>query len=502
MFQALKINIFGVLLCFFLFNPLIFSQTEFIEPCGVSAEDQYDNAWLNDYRQNPDKYSHFQRSNDIIYLPLTVHLIGRSDGTGYFSDDNLDRELCELNEQFRATNIQFFVQGNVLYHANTNWFNHATRQVGNAMYQATRVPGTINCYIDNFASGACGYATIGGDRVFLRISCVGQNSTTWAHELGHSLTLPHTFVGWEGTTYEANTKAPNFVGNRAVERVDGSNCATAADGFCDTDPDYISNRWSCNANGESTIQLIDPDSIPFRAKAKFFMGYSSDACMSVFSDEQIAAMRAHSLSAKANMVTFDNPFTNALSSPSTDLVLPELNEVVTGDSILLAWRRVGNAQGYRVQLSRFQSMGILIEDIIVQDTFLYLSNLEVNRNYFWRVRPESNQDFCKSFSTVGRFRFEEELQTSTREIEGVKFEIFPTILMSGQHLTINAKSIRSLDVDLRVIDFTGKVVHNQAINLQPGILRESIVLPVLPSGMYFINFASAGQMFSSKFVVQ
>ncbi len=58
----------------------------------------------------------------------------------------------------------------------------------------------------------CGYA--GGPRVVLKKGC--QSSLT--HELGHSFGLPHTFSGGE-------------------ELVDGSNCETAGDGFCDTPAD-------------------------------------------------------------------------------------------------------------------------------------------------------------------------------------------------------------------------------------------------------------------------
>jgi len=492
----------SLLFAVMLFYTFSQGQTENIEPCGVTAEEQFENTWLSEYQQNPDLYKGLRNSNDILYLPLTIHLVGRSDGTGYFSDDNLFRELCELNEQFKPTNIQFFIQGDIKYHANTNWFNHATRQVGNAMYTATRVAGTINCYIDNFASGACGYATIGGDRVFLRISCVGVNSTTWAHELGHSLTLNHTFVGWENTTYEANTVAPNFVGSRAVERMDRSNCTFAGDGFCDTEPDYLSNRWSCNSSGESTVQQLDPDSTAFRSKARYFMSYSNDACMSVFSEEQVAAMRTHIQTVKANMVVFDDPFQNNLSAPFTELILPEFNEVITADTILFTWNRIENAESYRFQLSRFQSMGILIQDFDIQDTFLYISSLELNRNYFWRVKPNSSVDFCQSFTPIGRFRYEEELQTSIREIDGAKFTIYPSIISSNQALTIDVKATKTLATDMSIVDITGKEILKQKLNIQPGIFREQINLPAMVPGMYFVRFTSGGQMATTKFAVQ
>mgnify|MGYP000043822657 FL=1 len=53
-----------------------------------------------------------------------------------------------------------------------------------------------------------------------------------------------------------------------VEKVDGSNCEYAADGFCDTPPDYLAYRWTCNqSTGTSFGTMLDPNGESFKSDA-------------------------------------------------------------------------------------------------------------------------------------------------------------------------------------------------------------------------------------------
>ncbi|NJK83013.1 MAG: hypothetical protein HC912_03550 [Saprospiraceae bacterium] len=48
-------------------------------------------------------------------------------------------------------------------------------------------------------------------------SCTGRGDHTWAHEIGHALSLNHTFYGWEAignidsTTYNFSLPAPENI---------------------------------------------------------------------------------------------------------------------------------------------------------------------------------------------------------------------------------------------------------------------------------------------------
>ena len=217
--------------------------------------------WLIEYQKSPASYP---RSSEVLYVPLTIHLVGTSQGNGHFSIEKLMDAFCTLQHDFEASEVQFFIEGDIRYINNDNYFNHSFGQ-GAQMMENNNINNTINCYFVNDPAGACGYYSPGQDGVALAHSCVAPNDHTWAHEIGHFLTLPHTFSGWEGVDYDFAESTPNFVNGWPVERVNGSNCATAGDGFCDTPADYLSNRWACNPQNFSNQLQRDPTDVEFRS---------------------------------------------------------------------------------------------------------------------------------------------------------------------------------------------------------------------------------------------
>ncbi|MCO6477988.1 MAG: hypothetical protein J5I94_15255, partial [Phaeodactylibacter sp.] len=214
--------------------------------CGTPA---YKSEWLQRYQQNPQVVN--RSMMPTLYVPITIHLVGRNDGTGHLPADRLLNAFCRLNEDFEQAAIQFYIKGNIRYINNSNYYEHDFG-AGAQMMDANNVPNTVNCYFVGDPAGNCGYYHPTQDGVAINRSCLGANDHTWAHEVGHYLDLPHTFYGWEGATYDYNSPTPSSIGGSffsvPVERVNGSNCRTASDGFCDTPPDYLSGLWGCNAS--------------------------------------------------------------------------------------------------------------------------------------------------------------------------------------------------------------------------------------------------------------
>jgi len=232
--------------------------------------------WLKAYQRSPEAYA--VRSDEQQFIPLTIHLVGTDEGSGFFTGAQLADALCTLNEDFLPTNLQFFIAGDIRYISNSTYYEHTFGE-GFQMMVNNNVPNTVNCYFVQDPAGACGYFSPGADAVAMRKSCSNANDHTWAHELGHFFSLPHTFVGWEGTDYDPTEDTPEFINGRRVERVDGTFCNDAADGFCDTPPDYISYRWPCSSQGLSNVQQRDPADSTFRSDGTLFMSYASDGCM-------------------------------------------------------------------------------------------------------------------------------------------------------------------------------------------------------------------------------
>ena len=186
-------------------------------PCGTREGKV---KWLEAYQLNPSAYP---ESNDTLYVPLTIHLVGKSDGTGFMSERTLLESLCTLNEDFKPSRIQFFIEGPVNYIANSTYYDHTFAQ-GAQMMNIYKVQNTLNCYIVDSPAGNCGYSSY-NKGIALAINCTQPWDHTWAHEAGHYFSLPHPFFGWEGIEHDYSQPAPNQVNNgRLVERVDGQNC--------------------------------------------------------------------------------------------------------------------------------------------------------------------------------------------------------------------------------------------------------------------------------------
>ncbi|MFT5463260.1 MAG: hypothetical protein ACI8QS_002146, partial [Planctomycetota bacterium] len=227
-------------------------------------------------------------------IPVVVHVIQNSGGTGFLSAAQVQSQIDILNEDFGAipssngsngfnTMISFKLadtdpSGNattgITYSTNTTWFNDGGSYWTTLAWDTNNY---LNIYT-NSASGYLGYVPdlpqggiVGSssDRVVCLWSAFGRNSAggapynqgrTATHELGHYLGLWHTFDG----------------GCAAV-----SNCYTNGDRICDTNAES-GPIFGCPGNPTS-CSTPDPKTN--------YMDYSDDLCMEEFTSEQSRRMR-------------------------------------------------------------------------------------------------------------------------------------------------------------------------------------------------------------------
>lgn len=443
--------IFSLLLIFF--STAMLAQNE-NRLCGTNDI----SPWFVEYISQPDKYDNSLRE-EVVYLPLTVHILGTDEGTGYFRRSQLYDALCRLNEDFAATNLQFFVKGEIRYHDNTRWYDHEEYRDGYDMMRSNNVSGTINSYIVQNPAGNCGYFAPVGDAVALSKSCMAPNDHTWAHELGHYFSLPHPFVGWEGIDYDPAVPTSSYrsQNRRNIENVARDNCNRAADRFCDTPPDYLSYRWPCDNQGFSTVTQTDLNGETFKSDGTLFMSYASDRCQSRFSTGQINAMVANLNAQRPYLINNETYAGDIMENPM--FVSPADDGVVDADNGELIWTTVENATHYHVQASRLPNLGgLLIINEVVTDTSIFLPELVIGRTYYWRVRAFNAFEFCTNPSQ--RYSFTAAELTSTEEIKSDEINIWPNPLSSTSALIFfeGTPELEHTELIWRIVDLDGQLV--------------------------------------------
>lgn len=484
-------------------------HTHDLIPC---ATPNYLSEWFLDYTANPQI---FDRDTDtLLNVPMTVHLVGSDNGSGYFSFNALLNAFCRLNLDFESTNIQFFIEGPVKYLNSSAYNNHSSVLNGAEMMFANNVENTINTYFVSTAAGSCGY-NLPYAGIAMAIQCSGPNSHTWAHEVGHNLSVQHTFLGWEGGVSWDGSVQPNFsspapthvtynytffkdtlildtliIDTALVELVDGSNCHLAADRICDTPPDYLAYRWQCAADSFSNVTQLDPDSVSFKSDGRNIMSYSFDQCVSGFTNGQAALMRANLLEQKPGYLYNQNPFNEAIGDLPV-LTYPINNESVPNTGFELNWDPTPGATHYLVQLSPFASFQVVVKEQIVTETELLIdpAGLAI-RSYFWRVRPFNFGYTCTGFTTPEVFDLVNVVRSNN--IPQLKtFTIAPNPGNSNSTLFINMFTDQYLSGGkLELIDLFGRVLISKPLESFSGGIVYELSIPALASGMYMVRLSS------------
>ena len=501
--------------------PLLNAQEGYwTDPCGAPPGKS---EWLKKYQQAPQ--AHYRSLDTLVYVPLTIHILGNDAGEGYFSTNKLLDALCKLNADYEQANIVFYVEGDVHYINNSAWYNHETVVEGAEMMFANNVENTINTYFVSDPAGNCGY-NLPYAGIAIKKSCSDANEDTWAHEIGHNLSLPHPFLGWEGGVsydnsipYDYNDPAPPYVtydytffkdtlildtliiDTAWVELVDGSNCQSAADGFCDTEPDYLAFRWLCNGNAQSQQEQTDPTGAKFRSDGTLIMGYAEDDCQARFTSEQIAAMRANLYEEKADYLSNQTPVPAVSDTPPT-LTFPSNDELVQYDDVYLEWEPVENASHYVVQVSLLPNFSSsLAKEYLSTEPILLLNDLSSNRTYYWRVRAYNSHSFCTTPSESRQFKTAQ--LTSANAIEGVSApNLFPNPAGSGETMLLEFESNSTFSGHLQWRSATGQLIYQKGVDITNGSNRLELSTSSLPSGLYFLWLESPRGRLVERVVVR
>ena len=339
--------------------------------------------------------------NAIIYVPIQYHIVGTDAGTGYYPTKDLLAVHCLLNQRYSRSQIQFYMYNAPHYIRSTRFYTMSDNSVDRDMKNANNITDVCNVYIvqDAKSSGTvvCGYATFPGfgrQGIVVSKSCSGTTSSTLAHEMGHFLGLLHTFSGWEGRDPTTDAATTND------EKVDGTNCASKGDRFCDTPADFYSDRWSCPYTGSKTD--VNGDLYRTVLDGGFFMSYSNDACQTKFSLLQEAEMNNVRRTSRSAMDRFTVP--SVANPASTSLLYPSPSATSVAPFTSLVWNKSIDATHYHVLMSTSSSFAFnVIVDTIVTDTTYRLFNSNTNTLYYWKVLPMTLGATCGTYTPTSSF---------------------------------------------------------------------------------------------------
>jgi hypothetical protein len=442
-------------------------------PCGTPAGIA---PMLRAYHSNPAAFIS-ERSSDTLKVGMQLHLLAKDNGIGRISAERLLNAICRLNEDYAATGIRFYSKFDWNLIDSTAWYQHDTVTTGIEMMLANNVPDVLNVYFASNVAGNCGY-NLPYAGVAMANSCSGASDHTWAHEIGHALSLPHPFIGWEQTVYSPSNPTPDTLtynythfhdtldltpaplDTALTEYLDGSNCHIAADLICDTPPDYLAYRWDCDDQNNSFVLQSDPSGAQFRSDGSLFMSYAADGCQNRFSDEQTAIMRATLLTEKAAWLTTDPPAPDIQDPVMLQFPIDQQNVPPVG--ALLQWSSAPGATHYLLQVSLLQSFIVKVLDVVVTDTHFIMPELQNNKKYYWRVRPFNNWSACMAFSTTGIFNTTDIVAASEPDSEG--WRCYPSLLSAGQMLTLEFPDAwLQHPVQCVIYDAAGRVMWQNSI---------------------------------------
>jgi hypothetical protein len=492
------------------------------EICGTSVESQAaQKERMFENRRNREslmqEFIEYKQArngaNTISYVPVYMHIAGESDGSGYADIERVLQTICTFNSDYADQNIQFYLSGwqfvpNPLIYDHGTSSGDATAQYAMSLY---KVPDALNIFIGRNVSGSdefLAYYTRFLDIVYTFKSGLGAGNPTLTHELGHFFTLPHTFFGWEGTNYineSVNGKAPELVGGVEVEKVArnvaGENCQIAADGFCDTPPDYSSDRAPC----PQTAAWYDPDSVLIDPTEDNFMSYFFDACMSTFSNDQKDAILLDFVSRGYHLLPTPSPLL-VQGTPTLDW---PANGSLAGNpsAVELRWNKADSADLYLVKVDKvIGGAGInQVTRLVGNVTSLWVS-LDPNATYRWSVEAMTKYELCaNAVSTQATFTTADwtvDVSNIAPPISGSK--VYPNPMSSGDNqLVVEIEASANMEAQVRIFNQLGQVVMpNQQIQLQNGKNRETFQTVNLAAGMYMVEIQTAQEKITHKLIVQ
>ena len=289
---ALRCWAIAVVCC--LAGPAI-AQSGAARQCGTPVPTLTEMQALQQYGQNLAAAR--PAAGPQTYVPLRIHIVRRSDGTGGANENSLYQGVAQANVRYANAGMQFYICGPLHYIDNTAWYDFASSSESALTAAPNYDANQINLYLTHSVSynqsSVDGYAYTNPSSTRRRVFLTSLYADTYSHELGHIFGLLHPFE---------NNNSPVVAQRELVAR---TNCTTAGDLLCDTPADPFGlagvayNPTTCTYASTSTA--TDAQGQPFAPDLSNVMGYWGCSPAAGFTASQYAAMRANRQASQANL---------------------------------------------------------------------------------------------------------------------------------------------------------------------------------------------------------
>lgn len=476
--------------------------------CGTPEPTEANLRFLEQLHQSG--YMDARIENETVFIPIKIHIVRNSQGVGSFQISDALRNICELNDWYKAHGIQFFMRGDVNFINNTAYFSNFQNGDNDIINPIHNVANCVNVYYVNVTTiGLCGFANFPGTgspattsrqgAIYLAPACSGVGNSTFAHEMGHFLSLPHPFQGNSDAPAGPLAERVTRNNNEILPRL-SANCVSAGDRFCDTPTDYLATRWAC----PRTHTQVDINGDLYQPDETLIMGYANDNCHTRFSAQQSAAMRA--------TVTI----VNGQSGPRRYLMVPPIEPYDTITSLTTALEPANNATGVPNNWAYFKwravpgaTMYLLrlrfnfstLEEILVSDTgYLYTgTKLNGNVQYRWSVAAINHKVTCinwtadRNFTTVAN-------GLGIENLDQLRFKTYPNPIANGENVQLQFPANSSGEVELQLRDMQGRVMQQTTLQLT-GDAPISWPINMVARGVYFLSASQAGYQHVEKIII-